>query len=276
VKAWPIAAFVLVLSAWAQQEDWTCPMDPDVHAAAPGKCPRCGMALVAKLPEALEYPVRIQTNPTVLRAGEPVELRFQVLDPKTGTPVQKFEIVHEKLLHFFVVSRDLAFFVHDHPVPQPDGSFRFRTVFPQPGEYRLLCDFYPAGGTPQMIARTLVVPGEAVRPNALVSDLAPKECANLRVELQTEPQQPLAGQKTMLFFKLSPSEGLEPYLGAAGHMLAASEDLIDMIHTHPAHAGPEQFDVIFPRPGIYRIWVQFQRLGVVNTATFNLSVGELR
>jgi Heavy metal binding domain len=24
----------------------TCPMHSDVHAAAPGKCPRCGMALV--------------------------------------------------------------------------------------------------------------------------------------------------------------------------------------------------------------------------------------
>lgn len=25
---------------------YTCPMHPDVHAAAPGSCPRCGMALV--------------------------------------------------------------------------------------------------------------------------------------------------------------------------------------------------------------------------------------
>ena len=25
---------------------YTCPMHSDVHAAAPGKCPRCGMALV--------------------------------------------------------------------------------------------------------------------------------------------------------------------------------------------------------------------------------------
>lgn len=25
---------------------YTCPMHSDVHAAGPGKCPRCGMALV--------------------------------------------------------------------------------------------------------------------------------------------------------------------------------------------------------------------------------------
>ncbi len=276
MKGWAIAALLLALSAGAQDVDWVCPMDPDVHAAAPGKCPRCGMTLVASLPVALEYPVRVETEPAVLRPGQPVDLTFLIFDPKTNQPVRKYEIVHEKLFHLFIVSRDLSFFVHDHPEVQPDGSFRFRAVFPRPGEYRLLCDFYPAGGTPQMIARTLIVPGEAVRPAALKPDLAPKESENLRVELRTEPPQPLAGQKTMLFFKLSPADGLEPYLGASGHMLVASEDLIDMIHTHPAYAGPEQFNVIFPRPGIYRVWVQFQRLGVVNTAAFNVNAAELR
>ena len=55
----------------------------------------------------------------------------------------------------------------------------------------------------------------------------------------------------MLFFTLEPSDGLEQYLGAWGHLLAASSDLIDMIHTHPAweEGGPNvQFNLIFPRP----------------------------
>ena len=84
--------------------------------------------------------------------------------------------------------------------------------------------------------------------------------------------------KTLLFFTLDPADGLEQYLGAWGHMLAASEDLVDMIHTHPfiAAGGPQvQFNLIFPRPGIYRLWVQFQRKGVVNTVAFNVPVAEL-
>ena len=48
-----------------------------------------------------------------------------------------------------------------------------------------------------------------------------------------DPPQPLAGFKTLMFFKLTPNEGIEQYIGAWGHMLAASSDLIDMIHTHP-------------------------------------------
>ena len=79
----------------------------------------------------------------------------------------------------------------------------------------------------------------------------------------------------MMFFRLDPADGLEQYLGAWGHMLAASSDLVDMLHTHPARedAGSEvQFNLIFPRAGIHRVWVQFQRLGVVNTVAFNVRV----
>ncbi len=62
-------------------------------------------------------------------------------------------------------------------------------------------------------------------------------------------------------------------------MLAVSEDLVDMIHSHPfiADGGPNvQFNMIFPRQGIYRVWVQFQRKGVVNTVAFNIPVTELK
>ena len=62
-------------------------------------------------------------------------------------------------------------------------------------------------------------------------------------------------------------------------MLVASDDLIDMIHTHPfiADGGPEvQFNIVFPRPKhAYRIWVQFQRAGVVNTAHFDVKAEDL-
>ena len=91
----------------------------------------------------------------------------------------------------------------------------------------------------------------------------------------SQPARPGAGKKTLLSFHLSPAEGLELYLGSWSHMLAVSDDLVDMIHDHPFYAdgGPDmQFNIIFPRARVYRLWVQFQRKGVVNTAVFNIPV----
>jgi hypothetical protein len=54
------------------------------------------------------------------------------------------------------------------------------------------------------------------------------------------------------------------------------------MHDHPLYSYPDepvrpqvQFNVLFPRAKMYRVWVQFQRLGVVNTVGFNVPVKEL-
>ena len=51
-----------------------------------------------------------------------------------------------------------------------------------------------------------------------------------------------------------------------------------MMHEHPfiADGGPQvEFEVVFPRPGVYRVWVQFQSAGVVNTVHFDVPVRRL-
>ena len=56
------------------------------------------------------------------------------------------------------------------------------------------------------------------------------EPANLRIRLRTAPDPPLAAEKTMLFFDPEPGRRSRRVLGAWGHMLIASSDLIDTIH----------------------------------------------
>ncbi len=261
--------------------EWVCPMDPDVRSTKPGACPRCGMKLVPGIPPIVEYPLKLTIEPRAWKPGERIRMCFEVLHPATGERVTHFDIVHERLFHLFLVSGDLDYFAHEHPVPQPDGTFVFETTLPKPGYYRVLGDFYPSGGTPQMAVKSIISARAAqldFSTPRLSTDLAPKQTANLSVRLRTEPVEPIAGLKTMLFFELSPADGLEPYLGAWAHILAASADLIDLIHTHPfiAEGGPRiQFNIVFPRPGMYRLWPQFQRLGQVNTAQFTLAVKAL-
>jgi hypothetical protein len=262
----------------AQALVYQCPMDPNVRSNVAGFCPRCGMKLRAGIPEPIEFPMDLKVTPPAVKAGEKAQIEFTVLDPENGKLIEHFQIVHEKLFHMFVISKDLKYFVHDHPTFGQDGKFRFEITFPKPGLYRILGDFYPDGATPQLIAKTIIVPGGWQSTPALTRDYSTKDGGNMRVSLRTEPAKPIAGSKTMLFFELSPGEGLEKYIGAWGHMLAASDDLIDLIHTHPfiADGGPKmQFNLYFPRPQPYRVWVQFQRQGVVNTAYFDVPAYEL-
>ncbi len=252
-------------------------MDPDYRSASPGVCPRCGMKLVANVPERVEYSLDISQSPALLKPGDTATLQLRAIDPATKSSVQHFEIVHEKLIHLFVVSANLEFFRHIHPVSQPDGSFIQKVRLPYGGMYRLLADFYPAGSVPQLAVGTVFVAGESPKAH-LAPSLAPAKSENVTAALRLEPEQPVAGLETKLFFSLDPATGLQPYLGAWAHMLAASEDLIDLLHLHPFLAdgkGNMQFNIIFPREGLYRIWTQVQREDVVNNLVFTVPVKAL-
>jgi hypothetical protein len=254
----------LVLLALLAQ-DFTCPMDPDVRSKGPGKCPRCGMTLEARIIEPVEYP-------TTFRFQAP-HLSIEVHDPKTGAVMHDFEIVHEKFLHLFVISSDLKYFAHVHPV---DGKIDL--ALPKAGIYKLGADFYPKGGTPQFAEKFITTPGYvgSLRGSIVVPkpDLAPKG----GVSVVLDPPEPIPGKKTLLFLRFDDAEGLETYLGVWAHMLSASNDLIDMVHTHPtiADGGAQmQFDLYFPRAATYKIWVQYQRRGKVYTVDYTIPVKAL-
>ena len=225
-------------------------MDPNVRLAKPGFCPRCGMKLALKIPERIEYLLDVVQSPSLIHAGDTATLTFTVTDPATRTPVKRFEVVHEKLFHLFLVSENLDFFAHIHPILQDNGTFQIKTRLPLSGMYRILGDYYPAASVPQLSVNTIFVAGPSHAPH-LTSSLTPARSANLTAALQMEPALPTAGLETRLTFHLDPAEGLEPYLGVWGHMLVASEDLIDLLHVHPflANGGSSiQFNVISRDP----------------------------
>jgi len=270
-----------VTSAGTEVKDpvYVCPMDPNMRSNKPGKCPKCGMAMVAGIPDSSEFHMHVTAMPSPPKARQKEHVVFEVFDPWKDLPVSNFQEVHERLFHAFFISDDLQFFVHDHPTwDGVKNAFFYDIVFPKPGTYRVLGDFYPDGATPQLIAQTLIVPGAAPAKLKLTRDYSQKKAENLQVDLVTVPPEPMAGQDTQLRFHLNPGDGVEKYLGVWGHLLSASDDLIDLVHQHPfiADGGPDiQFNMVFARPRIYRVWVQIQRNGVVNTAHFDIPVKPL-
>ena len=57
-------------------------------------------------------------------AGEPVELelRVRLANSFELREVTDFDVQHERLMHLFIVSQDLAEFAHEHPAPGGPGA----------------------------------------------------------------------------------------------------------------------------------------------------------
>ena len=252
-------------------------MHPDERAASAVPCPICKMTMVPIPPMRIgEYRMDVAT--IAGRAGL-AGLRVAVRNPSDGSLVRNFEVVHEKPFHLFVVGRDLTFFRHLHPEPQPDGSLEVREEIP-PGEYLVAADFLPSGGSPQLLQRVIDYGGNS--PGRRKADLSTPGSAGNAYDVVTNVRiQPLspnlpAGQTTAFHVMLSRTEdgrplvNLEPYLGAGGHLLAVSEDLTEVVHAHASLddlAGSLlTFEMTLPKPGAYVVWVQFQRFGETLTA----------
>jgi hypothetical protein len=262
-----------------------CPMHPDIRAPGVTKCRRCGMDLVPIPPPRIgEYRLDVTIAPAADGRGA-ARLGLQVLDPETSEPVADFLNVHERRFHLFIIGRDLEYFAHVHPEQQNDGRFALEHGL-APGEYLLVADFLPAGGTPQMVQRAIITPDYSgpLFPPAPTLVPGPREqvADGLRVRLEAESLRAL--RPSTLRFILSdastnaPVTDLEPYLGAAGHLLAVDGQLRGPIHGHPEEpvsSGPVvTFDPILPAAGRYKLWVQFQRNGRVITVPFVIEVPE--
>jgi len=294
-------------SAPENETAWVCPMHPDYTMDVTGKCPRCGMELVRAAPfDVRDYQLDFRTVPAVVKPGQKISMRFRIFHPGTGEPMKKFEVVHEKQYHLFVISQDMEFFEHIHPEEQADGTWTIDVTLPKAGYYKVLSDFMPTGGAPQFIAHPLVTAGfmgdlEASSARLVPDKTLTKTVDDITATMVYDPQTCIAGLYCHLDYHLTdtasgrPITDLQTYLGAFGHTLIMSEDMVDYVHSHPLDilampdddGGPPQFlippgadleklrggpDVTFeglmPKPGRYRAWTQFRRGDKIHTFAF--------
>jgi hypothetical protein len=98
------------------------------------------------------------------------------------------------------------------------------------------------------------------------------------VSLRTEPSPPQPGIKTPLIFSMRPAAGLEQLHGDWAQLLVVSDDLIDMIRAEPAfiYEGQMQFNIYFPRPRRYRLWLEYKHSGTLRRERMDVDVAELR
>jgi hypothetical protein len=244
------------------------------------------------------FTMDVATQPRKPKAGEPVELRLVVRDrDNANAVVSAFDTLHEALLHLVIIRRDLSQFAHEHPVAGADGSFRLQYTFAAGGDYRLFADVAPKGAGAQILAVKLSVSGseaggfdirkawnDEVKANK-DKPTAFRVAGECKIALEP-PRSSLPVRKTIpVVFTIQdvrtgrPVADLQPYLGASGHLLLVHEDASTFVHSHPDEnalelpAGSLRFLARFPKPGLYRGWLQIRRGGQVLTADILLQAG---
>ena len=234
-------------------------------------------------------PAKLQTsNPT---ANKPTELTLSFNDPK-GRPIRFLEKVHEQPIHLILVSKDLSEFAHIHPEPAPGDVFTVTHTFPHGGTYTAYADYTAPGASPTIARFDIQVAGPASKPEPLQPETEQTKTAG-GVEIQfTAPARMKVGEDIALSFSLNVRD-LEPWLGSWAHIMLVSGDRQTFIHAHPtegpnpetnplqhvhtaAASGPSPTVIRtvtgFREPGLYKLWLQFQRHGTVITVPWTMQV----
>ena len=205
-----------------------------------------------------------------LRRGRSETIRFRIVD-EHGAAVRDFDVTHEKRMHLIFARRDLTGFQHLHPELAADGTWSADVRLDAAGSYRLFADF-SHDDTPRTLAADLRVDGAAdlralpaPQPEA-VSD------GGYDVRLAAGDAHP--GEEADLRFTITRDGApikTEPYLGAGGHLVALREGDMAFLHVHPMDDGV-RFAATFPTAGRYRLFLQFQHEGRIQTVAFTQEV----
>jgi hypothetical protein len=199
---------------------------------------------------------RLVQERTTFAAAAAHRYVFRILAPD-GSVLRDYDIEHERRLHLIVVGREPdAPFLHLHPRQRADGTWAVRLKLPAAGSYRAFADF-TTGGERLTLALDLTAtegpPPGAFRDSAYV------------VKLRQHGDR--------LVFDVRDHRGrvdTQRYLGAGGHLVVLREGDLAYIHAH-AEEDELAFDVPFPSPGRYRIYLQFKVGGAVETVRFQVN-----
>ncbi|WP_066308809.1 hypothetical protein [Bacillus sp. FJAT-29814] len=196
-----------------------------------------------------------------------------ILKDKAGNPIDNLEVNHEKILHLIMVDEQLQKYYHVHPERTAKGEFTIGNSLPA-GYYKAFIDIKPTSyayevepvpfvvGTPKMEGH-----GHALVPDTTFTKTVDGETVTMNFNSFK------AGETVKLSFDLDRTN-LTPYLGAMGHVVILDEYGKKFLHVHPSNETDTVFETTFDKPGIYKIWAEFQQNGKVRAFPFVIEVTE--
>jgi hypothetical protein len=216
---------------------------------------------------------RLDADTAAMTAGETAVFRFRVLD-EAGAPITRFDVEHEKRLHLVVVGRNLIDYAHLHPTMAADGEWTVEVPALAAGSYRAFADFRPTGAEAVTLGVDLTVTGSTLA----VDVPAPSRRASVDGYEVTLDGDARPGESELGFTVSLAGDSVrtDPYLGAAGHLVAIRDGDLAYLHVHPLDGDGDEvrFAAEFPSAGTYRLFLDFAHGGQVRTAAFTVEVPE--
>jgi len=256
--------------------------------------------------KAPQSEVIFTTDPKNPIPGAITELTFSIKDEK-GNPLSGLEIEHERILHVQIISEDFQIFSHIHPEDRGPitqsmierAEFSMGYIFPKSGRYLIAIGYLHEGHS--VTKKFFIDIGERGT-SFLIKDFSKIKWfpginnAGYYVSFETEPKNVIAGQEISLGYGVRQLDGtpvidMEPYLAAPLHLAIISADLSSYEHTHGEihdpitgegkhelntqdRFGPDiEAHVVFPFPGLYQVFSEFQHQGNVVVVSFMVEVG---
>ena len=227
---------------------------------------------------------------TAMPAGQPTDLKLEVRLNQNGQakPITKYDSDLGKAMHVIAISEDFSVFIHHHVDHVIDGNGQVRIRFPKPALYHIYVDAMPHGLGQQVLRFDLPVgDAPAAPPLKLEPGLLSAESGPFQVTFDSLDL--VAGEPSMLTLHIAengkPAKDLKPFLGVGAHVVLIAADGLDYVHVHPMAAGamgamgghehdmpgmamahdpppaaisPDMMlHVAVPKPGLYKLWVQF-------------------
>ena len=200
-----------------------------------------------------------------------------VIEGPDGSPVRHFDEIHEKLLHFILVNRELTVFHHVHPTLGADGTWAIALPALPAGSYRAVADFEVTNGPRLALGVDLSVAGEYI-PTALAEPHATSVVDGYEVTIGTDVR---GGGEVKVALTVRKDgqlvTDLQPYLGASGHLVAMRSGDLAYAHVHPDDyvGGVVDFDAELTAEGRYGLFFDFKHGDTVHTATFTFDQGHV-
>ena len=229
--------------------------------------------------------------PAGIRPGDRTTVTVTVRDAETGALVDDLVRTHQVWMHMIITRSDLGTFDHIHPEPTGTaGVYTVTATFPTPGSYLVHTEFRRQGQMADVLdTHEVTVGGRTPAPAPVpTADVRSWTGNGVRISLDGPAQVGETSDFTLRFDRTDGGgevDDLQPYLGAAGHVVVIRADGSTFAHQHaetfddqgrPVFALPGttfgpglDLHVRFDRPGTYRLWAQF-RLGdgTIVTAPF--------